>query len=176
MQILKGEIPLAQVYAVVCVLIAVSLLHFVSELIKSKGKINIMKLIVEAIATSFIIFIFYMGVYMFIFKVLNFFINDSRILSDVNLLWYTLISFICFISLFSIFFLYQKLNTLGRGVIVVFHILITYSIITFVNQNWVPQIELPILTIICTLILNLVSSIFFITYGTETNQKVSDAP
>lgn len=171
-QMIKGEIPLTQVYTVICVLIVISLLHIVSELIKHKKETNILKLIIEAIATSFIIFAFYMGVYLFIFKTFNFFINNGNSeLSDVNLIWYTIISFICFISLFSLFFLYKKVNSFGRGVISLLHILLTFTIIMFVNQYWVPQIELPFSAIICTLLLNLSLSIFFIIYGTEPTKK-----
>ncbi|WP_156856168.1 hypothetical protein [Oceanobacillus sp. AG] len=171
LQIVKGEIPLTLVYTVIFLLIAVSLLHIVSEVIKSKGKINLLKLMMEGMATSIIIFVFYMGVYLFIFKIFHSFINTSSELKDENLIWYTIISFFCFITLFSLFYLYKKFNLFGRLVISAIHILLTVSILTLVNKYLIPQSELPISAIVCTLLLNLGFSIFFITFGTESTQK-----
>ena len=106
-------------------------------------------------------------------KAINYFIEDIDTLSNQDIVWIAIISYISFFVLFTFFFLYKKASNIAiKGIIIGCHIILTALTMRGMNLVWEPQVELPIFVMILTILFNTLISIFFITFG-STPHKAS---
>jgi hypothetical protein len=171
-EIYKGNVPLTQVYTVVAVVVGVAVVDIISEITKNRQSKNSIKIIIESVASSFIGFTLYLGIYMFILRIMGYFMKENMALSNRDIVWISIISYISFFVLFFLFFLYKKtLHTAIRGIIIGSHIILTALMVSVINRVWEPQVELPLFVLLFTMLFNTLVSIFFIVFGSAPDRK-----
>lgn len=164
----KGTVPMAQVYTVIGVILGVAVINIVTDFVKFKRTRSLLKIIFTSFMVSIVGFTLYIGAYMFLLKILSSLINGIAILSNETLIWFSIASYIAFITLFALFFLYHKAsNILIKVSILLIHVVLTALLLNLINRIWNAELDLPLSVYLFTILLNTILSIFFITYGTD---------
>lgn len=164
----KGNVPIAQVYTVIGVIVGVAIINIVTDFAKYKRTRSPIKVIFASVMISIIGFTLYIGAYMFLLKILSSLINGIAILSNETLIWFSIVSYIAFITLFALFFLYHKAsNIMIKISILLIHVVLTALLLNLINRILNVELDLPLSVYLFTVLLNTILSIFFITYGTD---------
>lgn len=174
-EIYKGNVPLNQIYTVIIVILAVALVDSITEIIKAHGSKNHFKIIAESLIYSFIGFTLYLGIYLFILRIGIHIIGNQESLNDSTNVWIAIISYISFVSLFLFFYLCKKKPNIAiKCIIILGYIILTILLMSAINQLGAPQIELPLIILLLTAVLNTLISSFFTIFGTTNIESKSE--
>lgn len=170
-EIYKGNVPLNQVYTVIIIIVAVALVDSIIEIIKAHGSKNYFKIIAESFLYSFIGFTLYLGIYLFILRL----ISSHESFNDSTNIWISIISYISFISLFFFFYLCKKTSSIAlKGSIIVGYNILTILLMYAMKQLVAPQMELPVSIYVLTTIFNTIISSFFTIFGTTSIESKAE--
>lgn len=174
-EIYKGNVPLNQIYTVIIVILAVALVDSITEIIKAHGSKNHFKIITESFIYSLIGFTLYLSIYLFILRIGIHIFGNHESLNDSTNVWIAIISYISFVSLFFFFYLCKKKSNIAiKCIIILGYIILTILLMSAINQLGAPKIELPLIILLLTTVLNTLISSFFTIFGTTNIESKSE--
>ncbi|QGV10498.1 hypothetical protein GNE09_28425 (plasmid) [Bacillus cereus] len=171
-EIVRGNIPGTQLYAMVSILVIVLIGEVLFELKKGAVK-NIFLLVGERLILNIIGLVFYLGFYMFILKMfLKIWPTLIPGYETALASWLAIISYISIVLLVPLAVLFVKFNKISlKAITFIIHLIFTGVIISLINQYWEPNIKFPVILLIVNIVANTLLSLVIVTYELNKDEQ-----